>query len=50
MPLCQGLTPILQAAEKQVTQNPKTDTEEIRGKLGQKSGRGDEDDARVDSQ
>jgi hypothetical protein len=28
-----------------VTQNPKTDTEEIRGKLGQKSGRGDEDDA-----
>ncbi len=28
-----------------LTQNPKTDTEEIRGKLGQKSGRGDEDDA-----
>jgi hypothetical protein len=28
-----------------VTQNPKTDTEEIRGKLGQKSGRGDKDDA-----
>src|SRR6266849_5954094 len=24
-----------------VTQNPKTDTEETRGKLGQKSGRGD---------
>jgi hypothetical protein len=30
-----------------VTQNPKTDTEEIRGKLGQKSGRGDEDDANL---
>jgi hypothetical protein len=30
-----------------LTQNPKTDTEEIRGKLGQKSGRGDEDDAQV---
>ena len=26
-----------------LTQNPKTDTEEIRGKLGQKSGRGDEE-------
>ena len=32
-----------------VTQNPKTDTEEIRGKLGQKSGRGDEDDAQEGS-
>ena len=28
-----------------MTQNPKTDTEEIRGKLGQESGTGDEDDA-----
>jgi hypothetical protein len=28
-----------------LTQNPKTGTEEIRGKLGQESGRGDEDDA-----
>src|SRR5690348_17429300 len=28
-----------------VTQNPKTDTEEIRGKLGRNSGRGDQDDA-----
>src|ERR1043166_9466929 len=28
-----------------VTQNPKTDTEEIRVKLEQKSGTGDEDDA-----
>jgi hypothetical protein len=26
------------------TKDPKTDTEEIRGKLGQKPGRGDEDD------
>ena len=34
-----GLAPI------EMTQNPKTDTEEIRGKLGQESGRGDEDDA-----
>ena len=32
-----------------LTQNPKTDTEEIRGKLGQKSGRGDEDDAQEGS-
>jgi hypothetical protein len=30
---------------EKMTQNPKTDTEEIRGKLGQESGRGDEDDA-----
>jgi hypothetical protein len=28
-----------------LTQNPKTDTEEIGGKLGQESGRGDKDDA-----
>ncbi|HEV2315911.1 MAG TPA: SDR family NAD(P)-dependent oxidoreductase, partial [Candidatus Acidoferrales bacterium] len=28
-----------------LTQNPKTDTEEIRGKLGRNSGRGGEDDA-----
>jgi len=28
-----------------VTQNPETGTEEIRGKLGQKSGKGNEDDA-----
>jgi hypothetical protein len=32
-----------------VTQNPKTDTEESRGKLGQKSGRGDEDHAQEES-
>ena len=32
-----------------LTQNPKTDTEETRGKLGQKSGRGDEDDAQEGS-
>jgi hypothetical protein len=32
-----------------VTQNPKTDTEEIRGKLVQKSGTGDEDDAQEES-
>jgi hypothetical protein len=30
---------------ERMTQNPKTDTEGIRGKLGQKSGTGDEDDA-----
>jgi hypothetical protein len=35
---------------KDLTQNPKTDTEEIRGKLGQKSGRGDEDDAQEGAQ
>jgi hypothetical protein len=28
-----------------VTQNPKTDTRESRGKLGQKSWRGDEDES-----
>ena len=32
-----------------MTQNPRTDTEEIRGKLRQKSGRGDEDDAQEGS-
>ncbi|MGC2487042.1 MAG: hypothetical protein WA412_00005, partial [Candidatus Sulfotelmatobacter sp.] len=32
-----------------VTQNPKTDTEGIRGKLGQESGTGDKDDAQEGS-
>jgi putative transposase len=39
------LAPPSSAANPEVTQNPKTDTAEIRGKLGRKSGRGDEDDA-----
>ncbi|HEV2315362.1 MAG TPA: hypothetical protein VGR94_08665, partial [Candidatus Acidoferrales bacterium] len=33
------------APTRMMTQNPKTDTEEIRGKLGRNSGRGGEDDA-----
>ena len=32
-----------------MTQNPKTDTEGSRGKLGQKSGTGDEDNAQEES-
>ena len=35
----------MRSASNQMTQNPKTDTGEIKGKLGQKSGTGDKDDA-----
>src|SRR5579863_4034126 len=42
---CERFQPTISRVQQSMTQNPKTGTEEIRGKLGRNCRRGDEDDA-----